>query len=294
MAETIADLIQKQTVLLDGGFGTELIRAGFTQGLCPESWNVEKPEVIKQIYSNYYNAGSDAVLTNSFGGSQIKLSSYSLGDKCYELNKKAAELAVEIRQEGQFIGGSVGPTGAFLQPQGNYTENDFEESFSVQINGLLDGGVDFILMETQYDLREMLCAVRAAKKEAKVPIFATMTFNNTPRGFFTMMGHTVDDVVNELGSQDLTGIGANCTLNSDEIAELIKIMRDKTPLPLIAQANAGQPVLSDTGEVTYSQGIDDYVKYVPAIIENGANIVGGCCGTDPDYIKRMREIIDSL
>ncbi len=293
MADTILDLIKKRTVILDGGMGTELMKHGFSQGECPEKWNIEKPDVIKTIHRSYFEAGSDVVLTNSFGGSKLKLSSYGLEDSCYELNHQAGLLANDVKPENKFVAGSMGPTGKFLEPQGEYTEDEFEGAYGVQAKGLSDGRVDFILIETQYDLKEALCALRAARKNASCPVFVTMTFETYPRGFFTMMGNSVSQCLQSLEEEKVPVIGANCTLDSKDMAELIKSMRDSTSLPLIAQANAGKATLSSEGEVSYSQGIENYVKYVSQIITNGAKLIGGCCGTDPDYIRRITQIITS-
>ena len=291
MNETIFELIKKRTVLLDGGMGTELIKRGFPQGACPELWNVEQPEVIKEIHKSYYDAGSDVVLTNSFGGSKIKLSAHGLEKRCWELNYAAAKIATEAKPKGRFLAGSMGPTGKFLKPQGEFTENEFEDAFAEQARGLAEGGVDFLLIETQYDLKEALCALRGARKSCRLPVFVTMTFDHKPRGFFTMMGNSVAQCLKELEGQEVPAVGSNCNLNSEEMTELVKIMRELTSLPIIAQANAGKPSLTDEGKVAYSQGLEDYLRFIPQIIRNGANLVGGCCGTNPDYIKRMAAII---
>jgi 5-methyltetrahydrofolate--homocysteine methyltransferase len=291
MSEGILDAIKKRIILLDGGFGTELIARGFPQGACPETWNVEKPEVVKEIHKNYYDAGADAVLTNSFGGTTIKLSSHDLEDRCFELNRAAALIANEVKPEGRFLGGSMGPTGKFLKPQGECSEEEFEDAYNEQARGLTEGGVDFLLIETQYDLNEALCALRGARKASDLPIFLTMTFNHHPKGFFTLMGNSVGQFLETMEREGVSVVGSNCTLNSEEMAEMVSIMREKTSLPLIAQANAGKPSLSEEGEVAYSQGIEDYLRFIPQIIKNGTNIIGGCCGTDPDYIARMSEIV---
>jgi 5-methyltetrahydrofolate--homocysteine methyltransferase len=274
--------------------GTELIRNGLPKGACSESWNTEKPEIVKKIHKSYFDAGSDAVLTNSFGGNKVKLTSHGFGEQCYELNLAAARLAAETKPEGKFIAGSMGPTGKFLQPHGEFTEEEFEEAYGLQARGLTDGGVDFLLIETQYDLKEALCALRGARKNSQVPVFVTMTFNRNPRGFFTIMGNSVTQCVEELEKNEVPVVGSNCTLNSKDMVDVVKIMREATPLPLLAQANAGQPSVSYEGELTYTQDVEDYVKYIPPMIRNGANIVGGCCGTNPDYIRRMAEVIFGL
>jgi 5-methyltetrahydrofolate--homocysteine methyltransferase len=291
MAKTIFDLVKERVVLLDGGMGTELIKLGLPKGTCPELWNVEKPEIVKKVHTSYFDAGSDVVLTNSFGGNRIKLSSHGLEAKCYELNLKAAIIAGQVKPEARFVAGSMGPTGKFLKPVGEFSEEEFESAYAEQARGLTDGMVDFLLIETQYDLREALCALKGARKSSHLPIFVTMTFNRNPRGFFTIMGNSVSQCIKELEAHKVPATGANCTLDSSDMAILIKIMREATPLPLIVQPNAGKPVLSLSGEVTYSQGVEDYVRFIPEIIKNGANLIGGCCGTNPDYIRRMAEII---
>lgn len=291
MIASILDLMKQRVVLLDGGFGTELIRYGFPQGACPEAWNVEKPEVVMAIHKSYFDAGSDAVLTNSFGGNSIKLASHHLEKRCHELNKAAATIANEIKPKGRFVGGSMGPVGKFLKPEGEFSELEFEEAFAEQARGLSDGKADFLLIETQYDLREALAALRGARKASKLPIFVTMTFNRGPRGFFTMMGNSVAHCLEAFEKEGVPVIGANCTLNSSDMAELVKDMRARTRLPIIAQANAGKPAQSAEGEVSYSQGLEDYLTYIPRIKENGATVIGGCCGTNPDYIKRMVEVL---
>jgi len=291
MSDSILDLVKERVVLLDGGMGTELIRYGFPQGACPESWNMDKPEIVKKIHQSYFHAGSDVVLTNSFGGNKIKLSSYGLEDKCYELNLEAATLANEVKPEGKFVVGSMGPTGKFLKPHGEFTEEEFEDAFAEQARGLKAGKVDCLLIETQYDLKEAFCSLRGARKSSDLPVFVTMTFNRNPRGFFTLMGNSVSQCVKELEAERVPVLGTNCTLDSAEMVDLIKIMREATSLPLIAQANAGQPSLSSEGRVSYSQSMEDYVKYIPKMIEDGANLIGGCCGTNPDYIKKIAEAI---
>lgn len=291
MASSILDLAEQGIVLLDGAMGTELIRRGFSQGGCPELWNVEKPEVVKQIHQSYFEAGADAVLTNSFGGNRLKLASYGLAERCSELNRAAATLANQVKPEGRFVGGSLGPTGKFLKPQGEYSEGEIEEAYAEQALALTEGEADFLLIETQYDLREALCALRAARKASPLPVFVTLTFNRFPRGFFTIMGNSVPQCLAELEKNGVPALGANCTLNSEEMAELVKVMKEATSLPLIAQPNAGKPVISAEGVVSYSQSLEDYLTFIPPMVQNGASYIGGCCGTTPQFIRQMAEII---
>ncbi len=291
MSKAILDLAKERTVLLDGGMGTELFRYGLPQGACPELWNKEKPEVVGKIHKSYFDAGSDCVLTNSFGGNRIKLAGNGLEKRCFELNQAAAQIAVGVKPEGRFVGGSMGPTGKFLKPQGEGDPEEFEKAFAEQARGLEAGGVDFLLLETFFEPNEVLCALRGARSAVRIPVFVTMTFNRGPRGFFTLMGNGAAECMEMLEKEGVPAVGANCTLDSADMSDLVKVMRESTALPLIAQANAGQPSLADDDRVVYGKGLEDFLSSIPRIIENGANIVGGCCGTNPDYIRRMAELI---
>jgi len=294
MLSDLLKLSKNRVGLFDGGIGTELIRQGFKSGECPEKWNIDKKDIVISIHKSYFDAGADIITTNSFGGSTIKLSSYDLGDKCYELNLAAAQLAVSVKPKDKWVAGSIGPTGKFLKPVGEYEEKDFENAFFEQIKGLKNGGVDILLMETHYDLKELICAIRAAQKlSGHPPIFATMTFNKTPRGFYTIMGNSVNQSFEELKKMGVDVVGANCTLDSKDMSELVKSMRESTELPILAQANAGQPSVTSAG-VVYTQSLEDYVKYIPDMIKNGADFIGGCCGTNPEYIREMYKIIHRI
>jgi len=292
MSISILDLLKSKTVLLDGAIGTELMKAGMGQGECPDAWNVEKPEAVQDIQRRYFEAGSDAVVTNTFGANTIKLAAYGLQHRCREINLAGARLAKKVRPEGRFVGGDMGPTGKFLKPMGEYEEPQFEEAFLVQAAALDEAGLDFLIIETMYDLREALCAVRACRKASSLPVFASLTFSRTPRGFFTLMGDSPAKGLKALEQAGAAAVGANCTLDSEAMVDLVKVMRAETSLPLIAQPNAGQPEVRGGGEVAYSQGREDYIRHIVRIIENGAQIVGGCCGTDPITIRRLAEIIN--
>jgi 5-methyltetrahydrofolate--homocysteine methyltransferase len=292
MNRTILDLVNKRPVLLDGGMGTELIRRGLPQGACPETWNAERPEMVGAVHASYFDAGADAVSTNSFGGSRIKLAAHGLEARAAELNAAAARIAREVAPAGRFVAGSIGPTGRFLQPQGEFTEAEFEAAFAEQAGALAGGGADFLIVETQYDLREALAALRGARAAApSLPVFVTLTFNAYPRGYFTLMGNTVAAAVEALEKEGASAVGANCTLDSREMVGLVRSFRQTTRLPIVAQANAGKPALTADGGVSYSQSLEEYVGFVHVILEAGANIVGGCCGTGPDHIRKMSELV---
>ncbi len=289
--KTLLDLVAERPVLLDGGLGTELMRLGLTQGVIPEVWNLERPEAVKSIHESYFAAGSDAVSTNSFGANRIKLRSHGLEGRVRDLNEAAARIAREAAPAGKFVGGSLGPTGKFLAPQGEFSEVEFEDVFAEQAGVLAAGGVDFLIIETQYDLAEALTALRGARRVSSLPVFVTMTFNKFPRGYFTLMGNSVSQCAETLERAGAAGVGVNCTLNSEEITGAVRLFREATRLPVIAQANAGKPQIDPQGLVTYAQSVEEYIRFVPGILDAGANILGGCCGTDPATIAGMAGVL---
>lgn len=287
----IKRLTEKQVILLDGAMGTELFRAGLPPGHCPESWNVERPEAVAGIHRSYYEAGSLAVLTNSFGGNALKLACYGLESRTFELNFKAAQLARSVCPEGRYVGGSIGPTGKFLKPVGDLTEDQLLEAFRPQFEGLAAGGVDFLLIETQYDLKEALLALRAAREACSLPVLVTMTFNLTRRGYYTIMGVSPETFIRTMEENTVEAFGANCTLSPADMIGLIRIMRSLSDGLLIAQANAGQPRVGPDGSTLYELGPDEYAGFIPELIEAGARVIGGCCGTSPEHIKKIAEKI---
>lgn len=291
MTHPLLELAGRRTVLFDGAMGTMLMARGLPVGMAPEIWNVERPDAVREVHAAYFAAGADVVSTNSFGGTPLKLAAHGLEGQAYELNHAAARLAREAAPAGRFVAGSIGPTGKFLKPQGPCSEQDLEAAFADQVRGLAAGGVDVLLAETQYDLREALAAVRGARSVSTLPVFVTMTFSLKPRGFFTLMGDTPARAAAALEQAGAAAFGANCTLASDQMAACIRACREATGLPLVAQANAGQPVIGADGRVSYSQTLEDYVRHVPDIVRAGAAFVGGCCGTDPSFIRAMAGIV---
>jgi 5-methyltetrahydrofolate--homocysteine methyltransferase len=290
MKINILDLLQKRVVLFDGGFGTMLISMGLDKGKASESWNLEHPEKVKQIHKAYFDAGSDVIVTNTFGATKIKLAGKGLDDKTDEINKTAARLALEVCPEDGYVAGDIGPTGKFLKPMGEYTYEQFYQAFFQQAEALASAGADAIIVETMYSLNEAKAAVKAAKDAAELPIFATMTFNKTKKGFFTLMGENVGFCLEELEKEGASVVGANCTLVIEEMVELAPILRKATALPILVQPNAGKPVLKD-GKTSYGTSAEDFAASVPLLIDAGINAIGGCCGTDPTFIKLVSSLI---
>jgi 5-methyltetrahydrofolate--homocysteine methyltransferase len=281
------DRVRRRLVLYDGAMGTMLFAQGLLDGESPEPWNWEKPDIVGDIYRAYYEAGSDVVQTNTFGGTPIKLSERDLQDRTHEANLLAAKTARAVCPPGRFVAGDIGPIGKFLKPMGEFTKDEFQASFEAQVEGLKDGGVDLISIETMYSLDEALCALQAAKKVAPyLPVVACMTFDRNPRGFFTLMGETPAHCLRVLADHGADVVGSNCSHGSPVFLELTRILRDATELPLIVQPNRGRPTL-EGGTVIYKQTSDEFVADMQAIVALGADVIGGCCGTDPGFIASL-------
>jgi 5-methyltetrahydrofolate--homocysteine methyltransferase len=291
MIVPLLDLVRTRTVLFDGAMGTELMARGLGPGVPPELWNAEKPDAVREVHAAYFEAGSDVVSTNSFGGTPLKLAAHGLEGRAFELNLAAARLARAAAPAGRYVAGSMGPTGKFLKPQGPATEADLVAAYAEQARGLAEGGVDIFLIETQYDLREALAAVRGVRGVSPIPVFVTLTFNSFPRGYFTLMGDPAARSAADLEKAGAAAVGANCTLSPEQMVGCVRALRTATSLPVIAQANAGQPVVGADGTIGYSQTLEDYVRFVPELVKAGAGFVGGCCGTNPATIRAMARII---
>jgi len=284
----ILDLIKKRIVLLDGGIGSLLIDKGLPPGTPPEYWNVSNPKKVQEIHKSYYDAGSDVVFTNTFGGSMLKLMAHKHGSSIEEYNKKAVELVREICPEQGYVAGDIGPSGAFLPPVGTATEEDFYNNFLEQARYLSEAGVDLFIVETMVDIKEAEAAVKAIRKISTLPILASMTYKKTKRGYFTIMGNSVELCVKVLEEAGVDIIGANCTLGSDEMIDLVPLLRKETNLPISVKPNAGQPQLIN-GKTIYNATPQDFARDISAMIDTGASVVGGCCGSDPEFIRKIAE-----
>lgn len=291
MGVSILELMQQKIVLFDGAMGSVLIEKGLKAGECPEEWNLKRPELIAGIHRAYFEAGADIVLTNTFGGNRIKLKSYDMAQKVEEINRQGAQLARSVMtldpQQPRFVAGDIGPTGQFLEPLGAYTEGELREIFAQQAVALAAGGADVLCLETMYDAGEVKAALRGAIEGAGgKPVFATMTFQRSRKGFFTMMGLEAAAAMRLLEENGAQAVGANCSTGAEDMVELVRILRGATVLPIIAQPNAGSPVIEE-GKARYLQGPEEFGRAALGLVEAGANALGGCCGTNPDFIRAL-------
>ncbi|MEF8811688.1 MAG: homocysteine S-methyltransferase family protein [Bacteroidales bacterium] len=279
----------KSTVLSDGAWGTNLQRKGLEIGECPEEWNINHPELVEEVARDFIEAGSRLVKTNSFGGSRFKLEQYGLGERTSEINRLAGELSRKAAGEDVIVMGSIGPTGKMLIT-GEVSEDDLYEAFKQQATALEEGGVDVILVETMSDLDEARLAVQAASDNTACEIACTMTFEKTVDGDYkTMMGIAPAQMFPVIPDAGATLIGSNCGNGIERMIEVVREIRAvNSEMPVVVHANAGMPVYEE-GKTIFPETPDEMASYVPQLVEAGANVIGGCCGTTPEHVKKIGE-----
>jgi 5-methyltetrahydrofolate--homocysteine methyltransferase len=274
------------TLIFDGATGTYLQNNGLEPGGSPELMNATHPEVVKGMSKQYFDAGSDIVLTNSFGGNKFMLERYGAGERLFELNRLAAEHARSVAPEGKFVCGSIGPTGEFIEPLGTATEDDLYDTFSEMSKAFEAGGADAVMIETQLAIEEAVIAVRAAKETTGLVVMATMVFDKGPRGYFTMMGVTPEQAVEGLEEAGADVVGTNCGNGIEKMVEIATRMRAVTDKYLVIQSNAGIPILKN-GETCYLETPEFMAKHYGHLAELPINILGGCCGTTAEHIRKL-------
>ncbi|MHA1973981.1 MAG: homocysteine S-methyltransferase family protein [Candidatus Hodarchaeales archaeon] len=291
--DLISVLQKKKILLFDGSMGTQLMQKGLKQGELPDKWNIDRPKTMKEFFEIYYEAGSDLVQTATFRSNRIALDAAGYYSLMKEINETSGKILRSVCPEGKFVIGDIGPNGTFLPPVGNASIEDFIDSFQEQAQ-ILEPIVDGYHVETISDLEEMKAAICAIKKVSKKPIIASMTYKKTKRGFFTIMGDSIEKCFSALLDAGASIIGANCTLGSAEFIELFKRHREYDPdFPLSLKPNAGQPELQN-GKLIYRQTTKSFVSDIKQILELEMPplIIGGCCGTGPEHIILLRELID--
>lgn len=281
--------IHQHVLVLDGAMGTMLQARGLKAGGCPEQMNLDAPDVVAAVHREYAEAGARILVTNTFGGTRSKLSHYGLQDRVHEINVRGVELARQslLNPETDFIAGSIGPTGRFLEPVGDAGFDEMVEIFGEQVRALVDGGADLLSCETFLDIRELKAAVMACRMYADLPVMAMMTFDDGGR---TVLGTPPAAAAVTLAGLQVDVIGTNCGLGIEGMCEILEQMRAVCSLPLIAQANAGLPILVD-GETVFPASPEQMTLCHDRLIELGVRVLGGCCGTTPEHIRVMAEAL---
>jgi len=280
-------------LVADGAMGTMLLERGLEMGQCPEKMNLERPEVLTEIARLYLEAGADIIQTNTFGGSPLKLAQYDLDRQTEEINVAAVRAVRKAIGDKAYLSASCGPCGRLLKPYGDAEPSEVAEGFRRQIRALVAQGVDMICVETMTDLAEARLAVEAARAVAgDIAVAATMTFDATPRGFFTMMGVSIQQAVEGLSEAGADIVGSNCGNGIENMLKIAAEFAEHSSLPLLIQSNAGLPELKD-GKAVYSEKPEFMAEESMKLVDCGVRIIGGCCGTTPEHIAALRKRIDA-
>ena len=285
-------LEEKSHILADGATGTNLFAMGLETGDPPEPWNVDHKDRIRALHQGFVDAGSDLFLTNSFGGTSFRLKLHSLEMRVFELNKAAGLIAREVADQADrrvIVAGAMGPTGEMIEPHGLMTPKEAADAFKAQAEGLAEGGVDVLWLETMYAMEELEAAMEAVK-DIGLPVCATMSFDTAGK---TMMGITPSNLAKRSKDLNLSGFGANCGIGApDLLATINDISKNVDPgTVVISKANCGIPEFVD-GSIIYSGTEELMSQYVQIAMNSGAKIIGGCCGTSFDHVRAMRKAMD--
>lgn len=291
MTEKIFNRLAAGEVLIsDGATGTNLQQQGLPVGAAAEAWVLDNPEGIRSLNRAFIEAGSDILLTCTFGGTKLRLSASNLTEKFELINRKAVEITQEAAQgQGVLVAGSIGPTGHMLAPLGTVSVEEAEENFREQAQLLIESGVDLIVIETQFDINEALAAVRGVRDiDPKIPLVCSFSYD---RGVRTMMGVKPSGMAADIGAAAVDILGVNCGRSLDENLQVLTRLREATEKPIWFKPNAGMPETDEEGKPTYSVTPEEMGSLVPAWLEAGAQILGGCCGTSPAHLEAIAKAV---
>ncbi len=282
---------KKDGIIFDGAMGSMLIDKGITGGEAPELWNLKHPEIIMDIHRAYYDAGSHVANANTFGASAIKLKKMGVTQSVEEINRTGVQLARKVCGRGQYVAGDLGSLGDMLQPMGPVSFDEAVDCFAQQAGFLDDEGVDVFLIETIFDINLAFAAIKAVRSVSEKPVFCSLTFKKMKTGFFTIFGNNPKDSMESLVAAGASAVGANCSMGSQTMIDLADEIKKSVHVPVIIMPNAGMPEPAKDNAVFYPEDENYFAKNIKKIKELGVEIVGGCCGTTPEHIKKIKEII---
>jgi 5-methyltetrahydrofolate--homocysteine methyltransferase len=286
----LLDILQnKDVILLDGAIGTELDKRGL---MGRASCNLDAPEVILQIQQEYARCGCDALTTNTLTMNRIYIETHNIGVSVRDVNKAGVELARQAAGDKQYVLGDISSTGQMLEPYGSYKEQQFYDAYKEQAEILAEAGVDGFIIETMFDLREALCALKACKDNFSLPVIVSIAFATEAKGARTIMGNTAGQCAKQLTDVGADVIGANCgDLDPAQMAVVVSLLKSKTNVPILAQPNAGRPKLIEDKTV-FDMEPESFTVGINKCLQAGAQIVGGCCGTTPAHIRAVASLLN--
>lgn len=280
--------LTENLLFLDGATGSNLMAQGMPRGICTERWVIEHKDVIQKLQKAYIEAGSRIIYAPTFGGNRLSLKQHGLENKIQEINSTLVSYSREIVGNKAFVAGDITTSGQFVTADGEYTYEDAFEMYKEQITILKNAGVDLIAAETMINIEETLAAVDAANSVCDLPVMCTVTVEAD--GSIFSGGNAVEAAV-AFESAGAAAVGINCSVGPDQLVSVIRNIREAVSIPVIAKPNAGMPVIDDQGNAVYSMNPADFAKHMQVLVENGAGIIGGCCGTTPDFIREMKKLL---
>ena len=280
--------LTENLLFLDGATGSNLMAQGMPRGICTERWVIEHRDVIQKLQKSYIEAGSRIIYAPTFGGNRLSLKQHGLENKIQEINSTLVSYSREIAGNKAFVAGDITTSGQFVTADGEYTYEDAFEMYKEQLTILKNAGVDLIAAETMINIEETLAAVDAANSVCDLPVMCTVTVEAD--GSIFSGGNAVEAAV-AFESAGAAAVGINCSVGPDQLVSVIRNIREAVSIPVIAKPNAGMPVIDDQGNAVYSMNPADFAKHMQVLVENGAGIIGGCCGTTPDFIREMKKLL---
>lgn len=280
--------LTENLLFLDGATGSNLMAQGMPRGICTERWVIEHRDVIQKLQKSYIEAGSRIIYAPTFGGNRLSLKQHGLENIIQEINSTLVSYSREIAGNKAFVAGDITTSGQFVTADGEYTYEDAFEMYKEQITILKNAGVDLIAAETMINIEETLAAVDAANSVCDLPVMCTVTVEAD--GSIFSGGNAVEAAV-AFESAGAAAVGINCSVGPDQLVSVIRNIREAVSIPVIAKPNAGMPVIDDQGNAVYSMNPADFAKHMQVLVENGAGIIGGCCGTTPDFIREMKKLL---
>ena len=276
--------LTQDVVLLDGATGSNLMAAGMPRGICTEAWIMEHKEVLQNLQKAYVEAGSQIVYAPTFGGNRDSLGLHGLQDKLAEMNHALVNISREAVGHKVYVAGDITTTGKMMEPAGDLTYEMAYETYCEQIKVLEDAGVDLIAAETMINIEETLAALDAAASVSSLPVMCTMTVEAD--GSIFSGGNAVEAAI-ALEGAGAVAVGINCSVGPDQLVSVVRNIKENVSIPVIAKPNAGMPTIDDQGNAIYSMDAKSFAEHMKVLIENGASVVGGCCGTTPEFIREI-------
>lgn len=280
--------LTENILLLDGATGSNLMASGMPRGICTETWVIEHKEIFQELQRAYIAAGSQVIYAPTFGGNRINLAKHGLTDRIGEINRTLVGYSRELAGDGVYVAGDITTSGSFITADGDYTYDDAFKMYQEQVKILADAGIDLIAAETMINIEETLAAVDAANSVCDLPIMCTMTVEAD--GSIFSGGNAIEAAVS-LEAAGADAVGINCSVGPDQLVSVVRSIKENVSIPVIAKPNAGMPTIDDRGNAVYSMNPEDFASYMKILIENGASVVGGCCGTTPAFIKALHDSI---